>query len=55
MVDTRTATEYSFVRTFGQAGSQLTTLGASTFNLNPEIEGRAVQCARPIRTSRFRR
>jgi Porin subfamily len=31
-VDTRTATEYGVVRTFGQADFQFSTLGASTFN-----------------------
>ena len=31
-VDTRTATEYGTVRTFGQANFQFTTLGGSTFN-----------------------
>ena len=30
-VDTRTATEYGTVRTFGQANFQFTTLGGSTF------------------------
>jgi hypothetical protein len=33
-VDTRTATEYGVVRTFGQANFQLSTLGNSTFNPN---------------------
>ncbi|NOJ43396.1 porin [Bradyrhizobium australiense] len=33
-VDTRTATEYGVVRTFGQADIQFTTLGNSTFNPN---------------------
>ncbi|MEH2590366.1 porin [Bradyrhizobium sp. AZCC 1721] len=33
-VDTRTATEYGVVRTFGQADIQFTTLGGSTFNPN---------------------
>ena len=33
-VDTRTATEYGVVRTFGQADFQFTTLGGSTFNPN---------------------
>src|SRR6266850_2369663 len=32
--DTRTATEYGVVRTFGQADFQFTTLGGSTFNPN---------------------
>jgi hypothetical protein len=32
--DTRTATEYGVVRTFGQADMQFTTLGGSTFNPN---------------------
>ena len=38
--DTRTATEYGVVRTFGQADSQFTTLGGSTFNPN-SINGSA--------------
>src|SRR5438067_12218858 len=33
-VDTRTATEYGVVRTFGQGDFQFTTLGGSTFNPN---------------------
>ena len=33
-VDTRTATEYGVVRTFGQADFQFSTLGASTYNPN---------------------
>jgi len=33
-VDTRTATEYGVVRTFGQADFQFSTLGANTFNPN---------------------
>jgi len=33
-VDTRTATEYGVVRTFGQADFQFDTLGGSTFNPN---------------------
>jgi hypothetical protein len=33
-IDTRTATEYGVVRTFGQADFQFTTLGGSTFNPN---------------------
>ncbi|HMF66463.1 MAG TPA: porin, partial [Phyllobacterium sp.] len=33
-VDTRTATEYGVVRTFGQADFQFTTLGNNTFNPN---------------------
>jgi len=33
-VDTRTATEYGVVRTFGQADMQFSTLGGSTFNPN---------------------
>src|SRR6184192_3148103 len=33
-VDTRTATEYGVVRTFGQANFQLSTLGNNTFNPN---------------------
>lgn len=33
-VDTRTATEYGVVRTFGQADFQFSTLGGSTFNPN---------------------
>jgi hypothetical protein len=33
-VDTRTATEYGVVRTFGQADFQFSTLGSSTFNPN---------------------
>jgi hypothetical protein len=33
-VDTRTASEYGVVRTFGQADFQFTTLGGSTFNPN---------------------
>ncbi|KRR21801.1 porin [Bradyrhizobium retamae] len=33
-VDTRTATEYGVVRTFGQANIQLSTLGNNTFNPN---------------------
>ena len=31
-IDTRTATEYGVVRTFGQADFQFTTLGGSTSN-----------------------
>jgi hypothetical protein len=38
--DTRTATEYGVVRTFGQADFQFTTLGGSTFNPN-SINGSA--------------
>jgi hypothetical protein len=34
LVDTRTATEYGVVRTFGQANFQLSTLGNNTFNPN---------------------
>src|ERR687887_2488488 len=33
-VDTRTATEYGVVRTFGQANIQFSTLGNTTFNPN---------------------
>src|ERR1700716_1779917 len=33
-IDTRTATEYGVVRTFGQDDFQFTTLGGSTFNPN---------------------
>src|SRR5262245_65965413 len=33
-IDTRTATDYGVVRTFGQADFQFTTLGGSTFNPN---------------------
>ncbi|MET0677732.1 MAG: porin [Bradyrhizobium sp.] len=33
-IDTRTATEYGVVRTFGQGDFQFTTLGGSTFNPN---------------------
>jgi hypothetical protein len=33
-VDTRTATEYGVIRTFGQADFQFSTLGSSTFNPN---------------------
>ena len=33
-VDTRTATEYGVVRTFGQADFQFSTLGGNTFNPN---------------------
>src|SRR5437899_11440921 len=33
-VDTRTATEYGVVRTFGQGDFQFTTLGGTTFNPN---------------------
>src|ERR1700704_2767305 len=33
-VDTRTATEYGVVRTFGQGDFQFSTLGANTFNPN---------------------
>ena len=33
-IDTRTATEYGVVRTFGQADIQFTTLGGSTFSPN---------------------
>ena len=33
-VDTRTATEYGVVRTFGQGNFQFSTLGGNTFNPN---------------------